>query len=61
MGGEILKRWKDHCGVCISKSTGPLHVGHARQAVLGDAISKILSRVGMKLFENFITMMLVIK
>ena len=33
--------------------TGPLHVGHARQAVLGDAISKILSRVGNDIIREF--------
>ena len=33
--------------------TGPLHVGHARQAVLGDAISKILSRVGYDIVREF--------
>ena len=33
--------------------TGPLHVGHARQAVLGDAISKILSRVGYDIIREF--------
>ena len=32
--------------------TGPLHVGHARQAVLGDAISKILSKVGCEVFQK---------
>ncbi|MEL0325774.1 MAG: arginine--tRNA ligase, partial [Burkholderiaceae bacterium] len=33
--------------------TGPLHVGHARQAVLGDAIARILSRVGYDIIREF--------
>ena len=33
--------------------TGPLHVGHARQAVLGDAISCLLKRSGAKVCREF--------
>ena len=33
--------------------TGPLHVGHARQAVLGDAISKILEASGENVHKEF--------
>ena len=33
--------------------TGPLHVGHARQAVLGDAISNILSKAGHDTYREF--------
>ncbi len=33
--------------------TGPLHVGHGRQAALGDAISTMLSRTGWKVSREF--------
>ena len=33
--------------------TGPLHLGHARQAVLGDVISKLLARLGGKVGTEF--------
>ena len=33
--------------------TGPLHVGHARQAALGDAISKILEASGAHVHKEF--------
>ncbi len=33
--------------------TGPLHVGHGRQAALGDAISTLLERTGWKVTREF--------
>ena len=33
--------------------TGPLHVGHGRQAALGDAISTMLSRTGWQVSREF--------
>jgi arginyl-tRNA synthetase len=33
--------------------TGPLHVGHARQAALGDLLSSVLSAVGYKVSREF--------
>ncbi|HEX7939645.1 MAG TPA: arginine--tRNA ligase [Gemmatimonadaceae bacterium] len=33
--------------------TGPLHVGHGRQAALGDAISSLLERTGWKVSREF--------
>lgn len=33
--------------------TGPLHLGHARQAVLGDVIAKLLTRLGGKVGTEF--------
>jgi len=33
--------------------TGPLHVGHARQAVLGDAIASVLERTGWRVTREF--------
>jgi arginyl-tRNA synthetase len=33
--------------------TGPLHLGHARQAVLGDVIAKLLARLGGKVGTEF--------
>jgi arginyl-tRNA synthetase len=33
--------------------TGPLHVGHGRQAALGDAISALLERTGWKVSREF--------
>ena len=33
--------------------TGPLHVGHGRQAVLGDAIATLLERTGWKVTREF--------
>ena len=33
--------------------TGPLHVGHGRQAALGDAISKLLETTGWKVTREF--------
>jgi arginyl-tRNA synthetase len=33
--------------------TGPLHVGHARQAALGDAIANILTSQGVKVHREF--------
>jgi arginyl-tRNA synthetase len=33
--------------------TGPLHVGHGRQAALGDAISRLLSYTGWKVSREF--------
>src|SRR5580692_11061858 len=33
--------------------TGPLHVGHGRQAALGDAISRLLEHAGWKVSREF--------
>lgn len=33
--------------------TGPLHVGHGRQAVLGDILSKLLESQGKKVYKEF--------
>ena len=33
--------------------TGPLHVGHARQAALGDAICNLLETQGRKVVREF--------
>jgi arginyl-tRNA synthetase len=33
--------------------TGPLHVGHGRQAVLGDAIARLLARTGWRVTREF--------
>ncbi|AFZ83363.1 arginyl-tRNA synthetase [Candidatus Kinetoplastibacterium blastocrithidii TCC012E] len=33
--------------------TGPLHVGHARQAAIGDAICKLYKALGWKVFKEF--------
>src|ERR1017187_4666765 len=33
--------------------TGPLHVGHGRQAALGDAISRLLTHAGWKVTREF--------
>ena len=33
--------------------TGPLHVGHGRQAVLGDVLSNLLSSQGKKIYKEF--------
>ena len=59
--GDIKKNQKIIIEYVSANPTGPLHVGHARQAVLGDAISKSYPELDMKLFESFTTMMLVIK
>ena len=59
--GDIKKNEKIIVEYVSANPTGPLHVGHARQAVLGDAISKSYPELDMKLFESFTTMMLVIK
>ena len=53
MVGEISKNQKMIIEYASANPTGPLHVGHARQAVLGDAISKILSRVGYEINREF--------
>ena len=51
--GDIKKNEKIIVEYVSANPTGPLHVGHARQAVLGDAISKILSRVGYEIIREF--------
>ncbi|MDA9719196.1 arginine--tRNA ligase [Betaproteobacteria bacterium] len=51
--GDIKKNEKIIVEYVSANPTGPLHVGHARQAVLGDAISKILSRVGYEIVREF--------
>ncbi len=51
--GNIKKNDKIIVEYVSANPTGPLHVGHARQAVLGDAISKILSRVGYEIIREF--------
>ena len=33
--------------------TGPLHVGHGRQAALGDAVSELLARAGWQVYREF--------
>jgi len=33
--------------------TGPLHIGHGRQAALGDAVSELLTRTGWKVQREF--------
>ena len=50
---DIKKQEKIIVEYVSANPTGPLHVGHARQAVLGDAISKILSRVGYDTVREF--------
>ena len=50
---DINKHEKIIVEYVSANPTGPLHVGHARQAVLGDAISKILSRVGHDIIREF--------
>ena len=50
---DIKKHEKIIVEYVSANPTGPLHVGHARQAVLGDAISKILSRVGYDIIREF--------
>ena len=50
---DINKHEKIIVEYVSANPTGPLHVGHARQAVLGDAISKILSRVGHDIMREF--------
>ena len=50
---DIKKNEKIIVEYVSANPTGPLHVGHARQAVLGDAISKILSRVGYEIIREF--------
>ena len=51
--GDIKKNEKIIVEYVSANPTGPLHVGHARQAVLGDAISRILSRVGYEIIREF--------
>lgn len=62
---QVLTR-KDHYG-CVSNEsqstvliefvsanpTGPLHVGHGRQAVLGDILSNLLASQGKKIYKEF--------
>jgi arginyl-tRNA synthetase len=47
----------EHCPVNIefvsANPTGPLHVGHGRQAALGDAISALLSATGWRVSREF--------
>jgi arginyl-tRNA synthetase len=47
----------EHCPVNIefvsANPTGPLHVGHGRQAALGDAISALLSATGWQVTREF--------
>ena len=50
---DINKNEKIIVEYVSANPTGPLHVGHARQAVLGDAISKILSKVGYDIIREF--------
>jgi arginyl-tRNA synthetase len=33
--------------------TGPLHIGHGRQAALGDAIAELLDRAGWRVYREF--------
>ena len=33
--------------------TGPLHIGHGRQAALGDAVAELLDRAGWKVYREF--------
>lgn len=62
---DILER-PDNCGVVnigqgekvnieyvSANPTGPMHVGHMRQAVFGDALSKLLSMVGFAVTTEF--------
>ena len=41
--------------------TGDLHIGHARNAAVGDALANILTAAGYNVTRNIILMMLVIK
>ena len=50
---DVKKHEKIILEYVSANPTGPLHVGHARQAVLGDAISNILSRVGYDTVREF--------
>jgi len=38
---------------CSANPTGPLHFGHARGAVLGDTLSRILSRCGVAVTKEY--------
>ena len=38
---------------CSANPTGPLHVGHARGTVFGDALASILERVGYKVTREY--------
>ena len=39
--------------ICFANPTGRLHIGHARGAVLGDAISSILQEVGHNVDKEY--------
>ena len=50
---DVKKNGKIIVEYVSANPTGPLHVGHARQAVLGDVISRILSKVGYEITREF--------
>lgn len=47
MGSRVLLEY------CSANPTGPLHVGHARQAVVGDALSNILGFAGFNVTREY--------
>jgi len=53
MLGECGSRGKALVEFVSSNPTGPLTVGHCRQAVLGDAISRLLSAVGWTVSREY--------
>jgi arginyl-tRNA synthetase len=58
-GGEAYGRGNDGAGKPVNvefvsaNPTGPLHVGHGRQAALGDAIAALLAWTGWKVSREF--------
>lgn len=62
---EILSRGEDYSKIDLGKGqtihiefvsanpTGPMHTGHVRNAVLGDAIAALLSKVNYKVYKEY--------
>jgi arginyl-tRNA synthetase len=46
-GEKVMVEWVS------ANPTGPLHLGHGRQAVLGDAICDLLSATGWSVYREF--------
>lgn len=47
-GGELV-----HVEFVSANPTGPMHAGHVRNAVLGDAIASLLAKVGYKVYREY--------
>lgn len=51
--GKIKKDEKILIEMVSSNPTGPLHIGHGRGAALGDALGRILERLGYKVYREY--------